>query len=244
MKTVINPTYAVLKPFIDDIEEHFNASSDILHDERNQIRVVTYQNENFVVKAFRKPNIINRVAYRYFRASKAKRSYEYSLRIGKQYSPEPIAYLENRAGGLLGKSFYIARQFDYDFTIRPVLNDKGFQDRERILEEFAVFTYALHQQQILHRDFSPGNILIKKVGNSYQFNIVDVNRMQFRSLDIEERLTNFARLMVDDETLDIIIGRYAKCIKYSIENAQHEARLYRDKFTQKRVLKNKLRGRG
>ena len=245
MKTIINPKFTQLKPFVDNLEHHFNASTEILHDERNQIRLVSYENENYVVKSFRVPNFINRIAYRYFRASKARRSYEYSLRIGEQFSPAAVAYIEDRAGGLLGKSFYISKQFADDFTIRPVLRDKTFNNRQLILEKMADFTYDLHQNNILHRDFSPGNILVRKSDNGeYQFNIVDVNRMQFKTLSIADRLSNFARLMADDETLDIIIARYAQLIDYPIDKAQQEAREYRDNTVKKRALKNKLRGRG
>jgi hypothetical protein len=132
MKTIINPEFSHLKTFVENIESHFQGSDVILHDARNQIRVVSFEGNNYVVKAFRVPNIVNRIAYRYFRGSKAKRSYDYSLKIGKQYTPEAVAYCEQHQGGLLGKSYYISCHFDYDFTIRPVLNDKTMQNRQQI----------------------------------------------------------------------------------------------------------------
>ncbi len=243
MTPVINPDYLHLKLFIENSEKYFQASSHILHNERNQIKVVTFDNENYVIKAFKTPNIINRIAYRFFRPSKAKRSYEYSLKIGAELCPEAVSYIEETSFFLLSKSYYISKHFEYDFEIRAVLNDKNFENRREILEALADFTYVLHEKNILHRDYSPGNILIKKAESGYQFKIVDVNRMQFKTLNQQDRLTNFARLMVDDETMKIILTQYAQCLNKSVDEVVQLANQYRDEFAEKRAFKNKLRGR-
>lgn len=246
MQITLNPNYPELKPLAEHIERHFQGSSTILHKQRNEIRVVVFAGKSYVVKAFRKPNFINRFVYRYFRPSKAKRSYEYSLKIGKDLCPEAIAYIEEHNTLQLFKSYYISRHFDYDFEIRAVLNDKAFKNREQILQEFAEFTYQLHQQNILHRDYSPGNILIKKsIENkkSHSFKIVDINRMQFKALSLEERLGNFVRLAKDDETMKIIVENYATCIEKSAEDMFIIAKKLRTAYVEKRALKNKLRGR-
>ncbi len=250
MKTVINPSYSHLKSFIENIEHYFQQSNDILYDERNQIRSVRYEGNEYVVKSFKVPNIINRFAYRYFRASKAKRSFEYSLKIGQEFCPEAIAYIEEYENTLLTKSYYISKRYNYDFTIRPVLLNKEFDKEIRrvVLKDFAGFSYELHQNNILHRDYSYGNILIKKSDSSdsksqYQFKIIDVNRMQFKTLTLDDRLNNFARLSADDEAMDIIISRYAELIDKPVSELLPRAKHFRDEFMRKRKLKNKLRGR-
>ena len=239
----IQAKFSHLKPLVENLDQYFQASSRVLQNERNEIRVINYQGEDYVVKAFRVPNLVNRIAYRYFRPSKAKRSYEYSIKIGEQYCPEAIAYIEEIRNGLLNKSYYISKLFDADFEVRALLFDESFENRSQILEEFAEFTYILHEKNILHRDYSPGNILVKKVGKSYTFRIVDINRMQFKALTLEDRLSNFSRLSVDDKTMKIIITRYAKCINQPVEEMLQQAINYRDKFSEKLLLKNKLRGR-
>jgi len=145
MNCIINPKYFDLKPLIENIDTHFQASTQTLYDQRNVIRIVNFENENYVVKAFKIPNLINRISYRYFRPSKAKRSYLYSLKIGGQLTPEPIAYIETTSKGLFSKSFYISKFFDYDHTIHQVLINKELENRQKILEEFADFTYQLHE---------------------------------------------------------------------------------------------------
>jgi len=268
MKQVINPNHLTLRPFIEDIEKHFQASSEVLYDERNKIKVVTYEGQDYVVKSFKVPNLINRFVYRYFRPSKAKRSYEYSLKIGEQFGPEAIAYIEEYKSFFLTKSYYISKRYDYDFTIRPVLLDETFDQsvRKQVLTELADFAYNLHENNILHNDFSYGNVLIKalsikdnkdvadtgagkKQGSNtssptqFEFRIIDVNRMQFKALSVDERLNNFARLSANDDAMEIIIRRYATRIEKPFDELLLKAKHFRDEFKRKRVLKNKLRGR-
>ncbi|HFC92646.1 MAG TPA: hypothetical protein ENJ51_07520 [Leucothrix mucor] len=243
MKYQLHPDYLHLQPLIDTIEPHFQSASHILHAARNELRVVAFSGEDYVIKSFKIPNTINRFAYRYLRASKAKRSYDYSLTLGVELCPQPIAYIEQFQHGLLARSYYISRHFNYDFTIRPLLDDAEFADRGVILQTFAEFTYQLHQKGILHRDYSPGNILIKKQADGYEFKIIDVNRMQFKRLNLQDRLTNFARLMVDDSTMKIILDRYAELMNKPLNEILNAATHYRDQFARRRELKNKLRGR-
>ena len=242
----INPKYATIKPLIENIELYFQESSHVLYDQRNVIRVVEYENKKYVVKAFRVPNLVNRFAYRYLRPSKAKRSYLYSLKIGAELSPEPIAYIEQRKQLLLNKSYYISAFFDYDYTIHEVLINKELENRDQILKDFADFTYKLHELEILHHDYSHGNILIKKStkeDSRYEFNIIDINRMTFQILDLKARLENFARIKADDDDMQTIITQYAKKMDIPVENLLEDAKFYRDDFYQKRALKHKLRGK-
>ena len=250
LKVTLNPDYSKLKPLVENIETYFQQSSRVLHQKRNEIRVISYNDEKFVVKKFRVPNPLNQFVYRFIRPSKAQRSYEYSLEVGKELCPEAIAFIEEHQGLRLLKSYYISRYFDFDYEIRAVLSDKSFADRKTILQSFAEFTYQLHEKNILHRDYSPGNILIKRRQDSltaqagqYQFKIVDVNRMQFKVLSIKDRLENFVRLSEDDDTLNLVIKRYAECIHQPVERMQALAKQYCTSYNKKRALKNRLRGR-
>ena len=237
----INPTHSHTTVLIDNIEDYFKASTTVLYDKRNVIRVVNFEGEAYVVKAFKVPNLLNRFVYRYLRPSKAKRSYLYSLKLGAALTPEPIAYIENHDGVLLSKSYYISSYFDYDYTIHEVLINKEITDRKGILEAFASFTHQLHEQEILHHDYSHGNILIKATDSGYQFKIIDINRMEFKPLNLKTRLENFARIKADDADMAIIIGRYAQLMDRPLEQLLKDAKFYRDEFYRKRGLKNKLR---
>ncbi len=59
----------------------------------------------------------------------------------------------------------------------------------------------LHKNNILHLDYSPGNILIKEADGRHIFKIVDINRMIFKNLSLDERLKNFYMLWAKDEDM-------------------------------------------
>jgi len=228
MKYKINPEYEKeFKDFLLNIKNYFQNNTETIHNDRNELKVISHNNIQIVVKSFKIPNLLRRIYYTYFRDTKAKKSYDYSIKIAN-FTPDPIAYIEFYQDNLLADSYFIAKKFDYDFTIKEPIVDRKFQNREQIFIELAHFTYQLHQNQILHKDYSPGNILIKKENDNYTFKIVDINRMEFRELNLEERLKNFSKLWMLDDDMSIIAKEYAKligedeatCIALAIKHSQ------------------------
>jgi len=205
----LNETYHSLKDFVLNIPSIFHASTLSIHKARNELKTINIDGIDTVVKSFKIPNIINKIAYSYFRDSKAKKSYEYSLKIGK-FTPTPIAYIEFFRFGLLSNSYFISEEFKYDFTIREPLLDDSFEEREEVFKAFARFTLELHSSNIFHNDYSPGNILIKKSSKGYEFQIVDINRMKFFPLSEDDRAKNFSKLWADDAILKIMATEYKK----------------------------------
>jgi serine/threonine protein kinase len=207
-KYKINANYAnTFKNFILNIKDFFYQNHNTIHKARNELKVIPYNEIDTVVKSFRIPNILNQIIYSFFRNSKAKKSYEYSLKIG-DFTPEPIGYIEFYSFMLLKESYFVSQKFDYDFTIREPLLDNNFSDREAIFRAFAKFTLELHNNNIFHNDYSPGNILIKKDVNGYLFKIVDINRMKFFNLTLQDRAKNFSKLWASDEILTTMAKEY------------------------------------
>src|SRR5690606_28482897 len=131
-----------------------------------------------------------------FRKSKAQRSYEYAnklvqLGIG---TPQPIAYFELPKALTFYKSYYISEHAAYDFTYRELNHDFEMESHEAILRAFTRFTFDLHQKEVHFLDHSPGNTLIQITDDGYKFLLVDLNRMEFRPLDLVTRIKNFSRL--------------------------------------------------
>lgn len=174
--------------------------------------VLTDQTE-IVIKAFKIPNLINRIAYRYFRKSKARRSYEYASRLIRMGigTPKPIQYFENSNILGLKDSYYISEYADYDLTYRELTTDFEIQDHEQILRAFTRFTYKLHQNNVNFLDHSPGNTLVKRTKDEYNFFLVDLNRMQFGAMDFETRIKNFAKLTIHKSMIKVMSNEYASC---------------------------------
>jgi U3 small nucleolar ribonucleoprotein component len=240
-KYKINSSYISFESFILNIRDYFNQNSNTIHKARNELKVITYQNDDVVVKSFKVPNILRRIYYTFFGETKAKRSYDYAIKI-KEFTPDPIAYIEFYNNNLLSDSYFIAKKFDYDFTIREPLLDENFKNREEIFASFAEFTFNLHNNEIYHKDYSPGNILICKNKNGYLFKIVDINRMTFKELSLTERLNNFSKLWAKDKDLEIIIKRYAQLINMDEKKCLDRALSYSQKHKNKKNFKKRLKG--
>jgi len=241
-KYTINKEFHNFKDLLLNIKESFYKEDSHIHKARNELKVISYNSLELVVKSFKIPNIINKIAYTFYRDSKAKKSYEYSIKIGN-FTPLPIGYIEFYEHGLLAESYFVAEEFKYDFTIREPLLDANFTDRENIFQAFAKFTYELHENEILHKDYSPGNILIKKEADNYIFKIVDINRMEFHALTPDERLQNFDKLWAKDEDLTIIIQEYAKIAGLNEQESVKKALHYSQKLKNFKNMKKRLKGK-
>ncbi|MEN8303381.1 MAG: hypothetical protein ABFQ64_04855 [Campylobacterota bacterium] len=225
-----------------NIRDYFKESATSIHKARNEIKIIDYGNQKLVVKAFKVPNLLNKIVYTFFRGTKAKKSYENSLRISK-FVPQAVGYIEFRRFGLLSDSYFISEQFEYDFTIREITTGADLKDRENIFREFAKFTFLLHEDGILHKDYSPGNILIKASENGYEFKIVDINRMEFKELSVDERLKNFSQLWAKDEDLRIVIDEYSKLIDKDADSCFQKAVEYSQRHKDRKNFKKRLKGR-
>ena len=216
--------------------------------ERNVIKIVELNHLNLNIKGFKIPNIINQIAYNFFRKSKAQRSFEYAnklieLAVG---TPNPIAYFEYKTSLLFKKSFYVSEQLDSDLTYRELVHDFDYPDYDNILRAFTRFTFDLHEKGIQFLDHSPGNTLIKKqVDGTYKFYLVDLNRMIFGVLDFETRIKNFARLSKHKSMVEVMSDEYAKCIGEDYNKIFNlmwqETQGFRAKFTRKKELKKKFK---
>jgi len=193
----ISPSYQSKSTVFKKMIAAFNTSGKVIFDGgRNQIKTYYVNNIKINVKAFKVPNFINRIAYRFFRKSKAQRSFEYankllSLGIG---TPQPIGYYEFTSSLFFNKSFYISEHLDYDLTFRELTIDLDYPQHEKILRAFTHFTFSLHEKGIHFLDHSPGNTLIQIKNNDYLFYLVDLNRMRFEQMNFDIRIKNFAKL--------------------------------------------------
>ncbi|MBT8245543.1 MAG: Kdo domain containing protein [Winogradskyella sp.] len=248
MKSVIHSKYLAKKNSLVKLIKCFDTSEEhILKENRNTLKLFELDDITVNIKSFKIPNLVNRIVYQYFRKGKAQRSFEYAkklidLGIG---TPQPIAYFKQDKGLLFGRSFYISEQLNYDLTYRELIHDFNYPDYENIIRSFTQFTYQLHEKGIQFLDHSPGNTLIIKRENDYDFYLVDLNRMNFGTLDFETRIKNFARLTPHRSMVEIMSDEYAKCVDSSFEKVFElmwkETQNFQYKFHRKKRIKKKLK---
>ena len=239
--------YAHLENQFNHIDRLFSTDTTTIHKARNELKIIAFGEISTVVKSFKIPHLLNRLMYTFFRSSKAHKSYYNALRLQKLgiSTPQPIALIEYFSSGLLEKSFFIAEYFEYDFTIRTPLLD-NIDHREAIFNAFAAYTYDLHQKGVWHLDYSPGNILIKQTASGYEFAIVDINRMEFRTITPIQGCENFNKLWANDAQLAIMGKEYARLS--GVDESLVISKMQRHNDANKRVknfkkrLKNLLKG--
>jgi len=244
MKIFISKYNKVSKKSIEEILLNFNTvGQSFFKDDkgrRNSIKVVEREGKKLNVKCFKRPNYINRYVYTRLRKSKAKRSFEYAEKLIEMGigTPNPIAYAEKSINGALNKSFYISEHLDYDLTIRDIdLSKPGHED---ILRAFTRFTYNLHENKIVFLDHSGGNTLINLNDGNYEFYLVDLNRMIFKTLSFNDRMKNFERLTSHRDQVEIMAKEYAHLLDMPENEVFNSMWSFVDSFfTNRRKNRNK-----
>lgn len=229
------------------ILELFHDSNDKLGDDRNQIKIVEFESEKLVVKSFKTPNAINKIAYRFFRKSKAARSYFNAQYLKKNGigTPDPLAYLEELGPAGFYDSYYVSAYAVHDFTFRELINDDTINNKKEILEAFTRFMFKMHEAQIYFLDNSPGNTLISLKKDTYQFSLVDLNRMKFYNIPVADRLKNFERLSPKREMYEIMGAEYARLAQLdpqdTIDVMWNHVEKFQTKFHNKKKMKHRFK---
>ncbi len=226
-----------------NIKDIFKSSNNSIHKARNELKIVELSGVKYVVKAFKIPHLLNRFAYTYIRDGKAKKSFLNGIKLQKLgvNTPKPVGFIEFFEFGLLKESFFVSIYEPYDFTIREVFHHK-VEDISSILKEFAKFSYELHKKGVWHVDYSLGNILITKVNGSYRFSLVDINRMEFKTIPPKDGLKNFNKFWAKDvQDLKTIAIEYARLSgideNVAVDIVLEEAKKLEAKVNLKRKLK-------
>jgi len=241
MKIVINPKYTALNSFITKIPALFEQEGELVYTARNQLKAYNVEGIDVIVKRYKIPHIINRLAYTYIRPSKAKRAYEYALKLLQLdvNTPAPIAYIEQYKAGMLTYGYFIS-VYEKDYLdIRNLMD--GTQDDQNLLRELASYISDFHKKGILHLDMSPGNILYKKTKNQTLFTLIDINRMQFLPIiSVENKYNSFKRISENQAILTELAKLYAQASNLNeTESIEKINQFSSDFFSSKRRFKSR-----
>lgn len=244
---VVHPHYSQLLPQLKIVLQNFSTSGEyVTKGKRNIIKKVEIDGVFYNIKKFKTPNFPQALVYKFLRKSKARRSFEYALKLIDLdiNTPFPVAYVERHSVGLK-ESYYVSKQVDYDFDFRELIHNPKFVNRNEILRQFTKFTFKLHENNVNFLDHSPGNTLVIGKDDThpeYQFYLIDLNRMRFEPMDFEKRMHNFRRLWLSKKMIKVMAREYAALYGKSYDEV-HTAMLKYSRQFQKRINVKKIRRR-
>ena len=234
MNIRINPAYNHLRDFVEQIPAVFGEQGEEIYHRRNVIKVMQAPDGTAVnVKRYHVPRGLNLLIYSLgLRKPKGLRAFDYPALLLENGidTPEPIAYIEERRHGLLGYSYFISRQCDYGHTLYEV-GDAPEGSYEELAAQLARFAAAMHEKGILHKDFTPGNILFFcDEAGQYHFSLVDINRMYFGKVSPQAGLRNLTRLWGPKRFFQLLVRAYAEARGYDADKAETAALKRRERF--------------
>lgn len=202
--------------FVRSLPVHFDANhGEVIHRGRNELRRLAYRDRWYVVKQFARPNPLNRLVYGTLRKSKAQRSYENAqllLRLGIG-TPKPVAWQTERNLLLLDHSYYVSQPSTCPYTYADLIVGRLPQAQaDAAFVAIGELTAHLHQSGLLHRDYSRGNILLQpRADGSVYVELVDLNRLRHRRVDMKLGCQNFAeRLPATERQRRLMAEAYAR----------------------------------
>lgn len=203
---VIHPDAHFLPAFcryVERLPHSFDEGGTLLYAKRNVIRrFALADGTEFVVKRFKRPSLIQRIIYTWFRPTKSSRSYAHAVELLRRGvdTPQPLAFADFRRHGLVCDTFYICRACDWT-PIRDLLNRPEEFDRD-LARAFARYALRLHELGVLHDDLNSTNTLFhREADGTFRFSVIDINRMRFAPpgetpwKECKENITRFTNRM-------------------------------------------------
>ena len=211
MRIVINPQYKNLSHFVHELPQNFDNTGKVLHQGRNQVKAFQVEGYNIVVKRYKRPNLIQRVIYTFFRPSKACRAYNFAFQIQNLgiNTPEAIAYIEINRHGLFSDSYFVSLQCE-DAPLFPILVNTPLYDK-KLARNLALHIVELHKRGFFHGDLNLANILYREDNGSTYFTFIDTNRSHFIKQPSQKTcLKNLMRVTHRTDLLRDIVQTYAQ----------------------------------
>ena len=233
-KTKINPKYEHLRSFIENIPDVFEQEGKEIYNKRNLIKVLTAPDGTLVnVKRYHIPHGPNRLVYSWgIRKPKGERAFAYPMILKDKgiETPEPMALIEERNPFyLLGYSYLITIQCDYGHTLYEV-GDAKAGTYESLAKALAHFAAKVHNSDVLHKDFTPGNVLWKQDNEGFHFSLVDINRMHFGPVSTKQGLYNLRKFWGPKDFIRILVTEYALLRNLDVDRSVEYVMRERAKF--------------
>lgn len=239
----IHKDYEHLREFILKTIDEFDNSGVVIQDNRNRVKIFQepQDSQKVVVKSFERVTLANEFIYRFFRKSKAQRSFENAIELHQLgiKSPFPIAYIEDYSALALKRSFYISAYQEHQ-EVNDCLQEP---DNTAFLKAMGEFLFTLHQKNVFHYDLHISNMLVtKSMQGVYEFHLIDINRLKFETPSNTKRVKNLNRIFLPFDQYCVVIQSYADHAginPFTLANKEMNFRVNHQLYTQnKRALKD------
>ena len=206
----INPKYFELEGFIKAIPYIFSTFGEMVHEGKNVIKTFKVNGTLINVKSFKVPVFPNKIAYKYLRKSKSERSFDYAHLLLERgvNTPDPIAYIDISKNGLYTQSYYVSIHEQMDGIMNDICNE-SVKENEALIEAYKGYTAFLHRRGIPYKNYSPANVMYKKVGAEYEFCIIGLNKIKLKRFNLFNSYRKIMHIKVDEKIQEFVSARYA-----------------------------------
>lgn len=240
---VVNPDYPDIGELAAEIaRDGVPGQAEVIYDARNRLYRLHFEGMTVCIKAFHRPAGVNKWVYGNFRRGKARRSYENAMemrRLGFS-TPTPLAYVETTYGKRFDLSYYIYEYISDSVYLRDW---EKRPDAPELADAIATEMAKLHAAGIFHKDFTPGNIFVKRTGEEFSFSYIDINRMAFGVTNRRKMMDNFRGLTFDRKMLVRLARSYAAKSGLDPDKTAMEALRRLETFLNRKTFTSRLHGR-
>lgn len=142
------------------------------------------------------------------RSTKARRSFDNARLLDAHgfATPRPLAVVERRLAGLPVEAWYVCEWIPGADLVRAYIRNRrtDVEPMRGLGAELA----RLHEAGLLHRDLTPGNVLIVRDGGGWRYPLVDLNRLARRRPSPAAGIANLAQLELQGPAADALLDGY------------------------------------
>ena len=238
MRTVIAPEYVKYEDFIAKIPSLITqGQGEVVYDGRNRVVRFHHNGVSLMAKRFKRVNIIQQIAYTFFRKTKAERAYLYAqefLRRGID-TPQPVAYMETYRYGLFTTGYFVCLESEGTETSLLLRDVKVYSND--LVEAVARHVALMHNRGVLHGDLNLTNFLCTQDDEGYHFTMIDINRSHFCDgmPSNEDCLKNMVRLTHRRDLYEALIRHYAQLRGWDANSTVDTALGLLERFEHRRI---------
>lgn len=237
-KTVISKDFVQYADFLYTIPALFiKGQGEVIYCKRNEIRRFTHQDQVFIVKRYKKANIIQRLVYTFFRPTKAKRAYFFAQEFRQRGidTPREVAYMETGSWGLFSVGYFVSLEVKGTESHLLLREVKEFS--HELAHAVAAQVFLMHSKGILHGDLNLSNFLCIELADGYHFTMIDINRSHFRNRIPKESecLANLVRITHRRDLYEYLIRQYAELRGWNVDQTVRKALRLLDHFENRKL---------